>query len=564
MVKELFALMIISIIQSILSMSLNSNMNFTDISKANEVIDLFEKKYDKEVLDSICIISNYTEECYSYVYDIVYKFQIIDVDDLQNNKELKSAATEYNSKLSHLYFIKGDIEYLGMFSGKPDILSGIIHFIISGYIGNPDALYKLYVILNSDIISFYYVKLQEISSQLPLLNIILHDKNYLSNFDYQDNSEKSNIANLLLYSSALYKNANALNTLAYKLIKGIGIKKDCQAGKLYYKESATNTINYYHKINKPNFYEKYNMASTEYVGYKYTQPEGSTNDITQLIEYYKVEASKGMISHINHLGQRFLFGQGIEQDFSQAIYYFKQGSHLNDTTSMFYLGEMYLNGWGVEQNYTEAIKLYNKCIKDGYTKAYNSLGYMYYYGLSVEKNIKRAYDYFLTSIRSNPDDSDSYFNLVTILTEDNGEIEVDITNAHKYASIIGSKGHTFGTYYLASMNEYKLGAVIDSCDVNVEFYRSVAERVMESKRKFDLGYRLYQEGNIKSASLVYLELAEEGHLFAETNLALLFSNYDIFVNTTYNNMNSFKYLERAMNSNSAISTLYLADSYFKG
>lgn len=86
-----------------------------------------------------------------------------------------------------------------------------------------------------------------------------------------------------------------------------------------------------------------------------------------------------------------------------------------------------------------------------YAKAWNSIGYMYYHGLGVEKNIKRAYDFFKISF-SKGEDSDAYFNMATLLTEENGEIEVDFSNAYKYSNFIAAKGHTFGTYWFSKIN----------------------------------------------------------------------------------------------------------------
>ena len=100
---------------------------------------------------------------------------------------------------------------------------------------------------------------------------------------------------------------------------------------------------------KPNYYEKINLATLEYIGHKLA-PENQI-DISDIIDYFKVEAALGNIKFIQQLGKRFLYGQGIRQDFSQAYYFFNMGRKMNDPTCMFYLGELYLNGWGVEKVY---------------------------------------------------------------------------------------------------------------------------------------------------------------------------------------------------------------------
>jgi TPR repeat protein len=183
----------------------------------------------------------------------------------------------------------------------------------------------------------------------------------------------------------------AMNTLAFKYYKGYGVTRSCESSLKYFKESATTNIKSIFHRHRPNYYEKVNLATYEYIGHKYSN---EVVDIADVMEYFKVEAQNGQLNYIQQLGQRYLYGQGIEQDFNQAFYYFDMGSKMNDSQCIYYLGEMYLNGWGTEKNYTDAFRLFSQAMTLKNNKAWNSLGYMYYYGLGVEKNIKRAYDYF--------------------------------------------------------------------------------------------------------------------------------------------------------------------------
>lgn len=150
------------------------------------------------------------------------------------------------------------------------------------------------------------------------------------------------------------------------------------------------------------------------------------------------------------------------------------------------------------------------------------------------------------------------------MIEDNGVIQVDIPTAHKYANLITAKGHTFGTHYFANMNHYQIGALLNVCEITVEFYKAVAERSMDSKRKFDLAANSYLNGNYKQSALAYLELAEEGHLFSEINAGVLFKNHKIFSNSTFNEYLSKRYFKRSAEGKSAVSYLYLADNYYVG
>lgn len=61
------------------------------------------------------------------------------------------------------------------------------------------------------------------------------------------------------------------------------------------------------------------------------------------------------------------------------------------------------------------------------------------------------------------------------------------------------------------MNDYKLGSLINTCEITVEFFRAVSERNFLSKRKSDLAIKAFKKKSHKLAALLYLELAEEGH-----------------------------------------------------
>lgn len=61
------------------------------------------------------------------------------------------------------------------------------------------------------------------------------------------------------------------------------------------------------------------------------------------------------------------------------------------------------------------------------------------------------------------------------------------------------------------MNEYKLGSLINTCEITVEFFRTVSERNILSKRKSDYALKAFKRKSNKIAALLYLELAEEGH-----------------------------------------------------
>ena len=114
------------------------------------------------------------------------------------------------------------------------------------------------------------------------------------------------------------------------------------------------------------------------------------------------------------------------------------------------------------------------------------------------------------------------------------------------------------------MNDYSLGSSIDACEISMELYKTVAERNTSSRKKYSLALKSYKEGNYRTATLIFSELAEEGHQFADVNSGLLFNNYPIFNNQTFNDYNSYKYFSRQLENRDILSLIYLADMYYTG
>jgi TPR repeat protein len=353
----------------------------------------------------------------------------------------------YNKIVSEFWYYAGHIEYWGLVKKKANLNEGLEKFITSAFFGNSKAFYKLYIITETDLMPVIVnsKEFQNLIRTREQLKYIFDTKltNFSLNFSPQDDYAKNSISLQFLYTSAIAKFPPAMTALAYKYYKGYGVSRSCETALKYYKETSYQNIKSITNRKKPNFYEKINIATYEYIGHKFSN---EILDVEDIIEYFKVEAQNGQIAYIQQLGQRYLYGQGIPQDFNQAFYYFGIGSKLNDSVSIFYLGEMYLNGWGTEKNYSEAFRLFSQAMNLNNAKAWNSLGYMYYYGLGVEKNIRRAYDYFKISF-SKGEESDAYYNMISLLTEGNEKIDVDFPNAYKYANFIAAKGHTYGTYF---------------------------------------------------------------------------------------------------------------------
>lgn len=324
-----------------------------DVKYLNHIITFHNLTYISKLCDEGDI-----NECYNKCIESINTINFIEKTNLESTDDkdlnIRQLKIDYNNILSEYYFYAGQIEYWGLISKKPKLIEGFSKFLISSFYGNPKAHYKIYIIIHTDILKLI-IDTKDFEILKNSDNIIGRSLNYIfnttngsfsSNFYYDDDYQKNSVAMQFLYSSALYKYPPAMTALAYKFYKGYELPSNCKVALKYYKETADFNVKHITNRRKPNYYEKVNLESYEYIAHKFSN---EIVDINHLIDYIKVEAENGQITYIQQLGQRYLYGHGIKQNFQEAFYYFEMGSRFNDSESIYYLGEMYLNGWGVEK-----------------------------------------------------------------------------------------------------------------------------------------------------------------------------------------------------------------------
>jgi len=333
------------------SKSIEYDNTTPDIKQIND----FFNTYNMTSIINLCDEGD-LKECYDKCLDEINTKNFVNLKEIENTQNLleRQLKIEYNNILSEFWFYAGQIEYWGLIKKKPNLVDGFSKFIISAFYGNPKAYFKLYIILESDIYKLI-IETKDFEYLRNTKTVIAHNLNYIfnttntnfsKNFYPDDEYEKNSVAMQFLYSSAVYKYPSAMTTIAYKYYKGYGLPNSCNSALKYYKETAQYNVKHITSRKKPNYYEKVNLESYEYVGQKFSN---EIVDMNHLMDYLKVEALNGQINYIQQLGQRYYYGQGIPQNFKEAFYYFEMGSKMNDSESIYYLGEIYLNGWGVEK-----------------------------------------------------------------------------------------------------------------------------------------------------------------------------------------------------------------------
>ena len=495
-------------------------------------------------------------------------------------------------KISFIYFNLGNIYYHGHLSKEPNLYTGLAYFLISSFFGSAESKYYLSLILTNNIFEQIYDdnKFKKLLKENKILKELSKTDFYLNNFDYlikyreeltKQNTKKRimskkieelhiNMAMSFLFSSALQNYFPAKLLIANKLNKGYNVAYSCANSMKYYIDVAKDTIKELHNINSKIYYNVNNLKDYEYIGNKFDKT--NVKDPKSIIELYwsKITNKKDKLNLeiITTLAKIYYYGSsGVEQNYNTSFKLFTKAANLNDSDALFYLGEHYLNGWGTEQNYSKAFELFNESMTiHNNTLSWNSLGYMYFYGLGVKQNIDKAYDYFKIGISYK--DSAAYYDMVYLLLEnqkqDKNRIKTDYDKAYKYASHLSSQSLSFGTYLYAMMNQYNIGAMINSCDINLPFFKSIIGNSLYIKYLTDLAYEYYNNKMYRKSFLIYMELAELGINTGAINTAVLLDNYNIFIDKNFQKFLTYKYYKMSFENNDAYASLRLGDFFYNG
>ena len=495
-------------------------------------------------------------------------------------------------KISFIYFNLGNIYYHGHSFKEPNLYTGLAYFLISSFFGAAESKYFLSIILTNNIFEQIYNdnKFKNLVKENKILKEISKTDFYLNNFNFlikyreelsRQNTTKrmisqkieelrTNIAISFLFSSALQNYFPAKLLLAYKLHKGYNIRYSCANAMKYYIDIAKDTIKELHNIHSKVYYNVNNLQNFEYIGNKFDK--NNVQDPKSVIELYwnKITNKKDKLNLeiITTLAKIYYYGSsGVEQNYNTSFKLFTKAANLNDSDALFYLGEHYLNGWGTKQNYSKAFELFNESMTvHNNSQSWNSLGYMYYYGLGVKQNIDKAFDYFKIGISYK--DSAAYYDMVYLLLEnqkqDKNRIKTDYDKAYKYASHLASQSLSFGTYLYAMMNQYNIGAMINSCDINLPFFKSIVGNSLYIKYLTDLAYEYYNNKMYRKSFLIYMELAELGINTGAINTAILLDNYNIFIDKNFQKFLTYKYYKMSYDNNDALASLRLGDFFYNG
>ncbi|XP_076873750.1 protein sel-1 homolog 1 isoform X2 [Brachyhypopomus gauderio] len=368
----------------------------------------------------------------------------------------------------------------------------------------------------------------------------------------------SSQAKALVYYTfgALGGNLVAHMILGYRYWGGLGVPQSCEAALTHYRLVANHVASDVSLTGGSAVQRIRLLDELENPG----SPSGMLEE--DLIQYYQFLAEKGDVQAQVGLGQLHLHGgRGVEQNHQRAFEYFSQAANAGNTHAMAFLGKMYSEGSEfLPQNNETALIYFKKASEQGNPVGQSGLGMAYLYGRGVPVNYDMALKYFQKAAEQGW--VDGQLQLGTMYYNGIG-VKRDYKQALKFFNLASQAGHILAFYNLAQMHATGTG-VMRSCHTAVELFKNVCERGRWSERLM-MAYSSFKEGDMDSALVQYLLLAEQGYEVAQSNVAYILDQKQSRIfseNETY--PRALLHWTRAAAQGYTVARIKLGDYHFYG
>ena len=161
-------------------------------------------------------------------------------------------------------------------------------------------------------------------------------------------------------------------------------------------------------------------------------------------------------------------------------------------------------------------------------------------GKKEEKNKKKETDINSKGEKDNKENKDKDKEII------NTKVPKDFNLAYKYANYLTLKNRSYGTYILAMMNEYNINSKLFSCEENLNFFRSTSDTNVDIINRVKLSRKLYENKKYKSAFLIMMELAFEGHEDSLPNVVSLLIKRQIFKEHEFQKYLTYYFIEMGL------------------
>uniref|UniRef100_A0A8B9HFG8 SEL1L adaptor subunit of ERAD E3 ubiquitin ligase n=1 Tax=Astyanax mexicanus TaxID=7994 RepID=A0A8B9HFG8_ASTMX len=368
----------------------------------------------------------------------------------------------------------------------------------------------------------------------------------------------SSQAKALVYYTfgALGGNLVAHMILGYRYWGGVGVPQSCESALTHYRMVANHVASDVSLTGGSAVQRIRLLDELENPG----SPSGMLEE--DLIQYYQFLAEKGDVQAQVGLGQLHLHGgRGVEQNHQRAYEYFNQAANAGNTHAMAFLGKMYSEGSEfLPQNNDTALHYFKKASEQGNPVGQSGLGMAYLYGRGVPVNYDLALKYFQKAAEQGW--VDGQLQLGTMYYNGIG-VKRDYKQALKFFNLASQAGHILAFYNLAQMHATGTG-VMRSCHTAVELFKNVCERGRWSERLMG-AYGSFKDGDMDSALVQYLLLAEQGYEVAQSNVAFILDQKQSQIfseNETY--PRALLHWTRAAAQGYTVARIKLGDYHFYG
>uniref|UniRef100_A0A672PL84 Protein sel-1 homolog 1 n=1 Tax=Sinocyclocheilus grahami TaxID=75366 RepID=A0A672PL84_SINGR len=367
----------------------------------------------------------------------------------------------------------------------------------------------------------------------------------------------SSQAKALVYYTfgALGGNLLAHMILGYRYWGGVGVPQSCESALTHYRLVANHVASDV-SLTGGSAVQRIRLLDE-------VENPGSSSGMLEedLIQYYQFLAEKGDVQAQVGLGQLNLHGgRGVEQNHQRAYEYFNQAANAGNTHAMAFLGKMYSEGSEyVPQNNDTALHYFKKAADLGNPVGQSGLGMAYLYGRGVPVNYDLALKYFQKAAEQGWVDGQlqlgsMYYNGIGV--------KRDYKQALKFFNLASQAGHILAFYNLAQMHATGTG-VMRSCHTAVELFKNVCERGRWSERLM-AAYGSFKDGDMDSALVQYLLLAEQGYEVAQSNVAFILDQSESIFNENESYPRALLHWTRAAAQGYTVARIKLGDYHFYG
>ncbi|PHH52795.1 putative Sel1-like repeat-containing protein C1B3.10c [Ceratocystis fimbriata CBS 114723] len=431
---------------------------------------------------------------------------------------LERAAAESNTDAFHML---GDLYFYGNFTWPRNFDKAYAHYKNLAGLGDASGHFMVGLFYSSGI-----------SQQVP-----------------QDQAK----AHLYYTAAAKLGHTRAQMAIGFRHHMGIATPKSCEKAGTYYRSVARKAIDWVNSGPPGGQHwvvEAYHISEEDGGIYGFgasatssganavkVNPNSDANAaIDDVIEYLDLMSKKSDSKASLNLGRIYYEGQrGLERNFDLAKKYFLMVAHQywkRDGTvienppsgldrlagkAATYLGRIYLRGEGVDPNFTKARYWIQRGIANGEPQAYYLQGLMYKHGLGVTQDSAIASDRFKYSAER-LDYNPSQVEMGKIYLERGSE--ADVKSALHFFEHAALHNNLEAYYYLGELTYQGIGRD-RACNLATHYFKRVAERVEPLTSGWSIANDAFEIGDIDTALVHYLVMAEQGWDAAQINMAYI-------------------------------------------